>query len=109
MPDNRLAQKKEELTRFKATALYEDLMTSIQLHRRRLVVGLLNAGLRSHDPKVRAIAESVRSDVTFERELKLLEAPDNVKRRLPIEEDEKEFRDYSPLLDVELDLNEEFV
>ena len=108
MSDARTGQKREELQRFKATAIYEDIVGAIKEHRRQLVMNLLSAALRSHDPNVRVIAEAIFVDMTFDRELRKLESPNNFKGRVDIKEESKQYREYSTLLDLDFEPDQEY-
>ena len=108
MSEGRMSQKRDELVRFKATALYEDIVDSIQQHRRNLTVSLITAALRSHDPNVRAIAETLRMDTIFERYLADLDPGESVPiERSPVE-DKKMYRDYDQLIDMSFIPDQEY-
>lgn len=47
-------------------------------------------------------------DTTFEREIRAVDAPDSVRRLPDIDEDNKEYRDYSQLLDLDFEADQEY-
>ena len=108
MAEEPLHQKREELRLFKGTRLYADLMKTVAENRARLLLNLVRAALRSHDPAVRGIAESFRADSTFESEIRAIEAPDNIESTPRGPEDEKFYRDYTVPLDANLQTEQEY-
>lgn len=75
-----------------------------------MTLNLLHAALRSHDPEVRAIAETIRIDAILEREIRVIESPDNFKLKTDKpNEESKEYRDYSTLLDLDFEPDQEYL